>query len=139
MFTCKTILRYAVLSGLISFTPAMGVAAQLMLSFPLLAWPSSSLALEHLGRVCHMTEEGPLLTQGHVELSSSEHTAQVELFSHALHPGHPGNDLVVFVKQVPITEGAGIAKYFKAASTPCPCYFVTRRTRTDLHREFADL
>ena len=100
---------------------------------------SSSLALEHLGRVCHMTEEGPLLRQGHVELSTSEHTAQVELFSHALHPRHPGNDFVVFVKQVPITEGAGISKYFKAASTPCPCYFVTRRTRTDLHREFADL
>jgi hypothetical protein len=118
MFTCKTVLCYGVLSGLISFTPAMGVAAPLMLSLPQLAWPSSSLALEHLGLVCHMTEEGPLLTQGHVELSTSEHTAQVELFSHAL---HPGNNFVVFVKQVPITEAAGIAKYFKAASTPCPC------------------
>jgi len=98
LFTCKTVLCYAVLSGLISFTPAMGVAAPLMMSLPQLAWPSSSLALEHVGLLCHMIEEGPLLTQGHVELSTSEHTAQVELFSHALHPGHPGNDFVVFVK-----------------------------------------
>ncbi len=94
----------------------MGVAAPLMLTLPQLAWPSSSLALEHLGLVCHMTEEGPLLRQGHVDLSTSEHTAQVELFSDALHPGHPGNDFVVFVKQVPITEGAGIAKYPKLQS-----------------------
>ena len=54
-----------------------------------------NLVLEHLGLVCHMCEEGPLLTQGHVELSTAEHAAQVELFSHAL---HPGNDVVVFVK-----------------------------------------
>jgi hypothetical protein len=98
--------------------PAMDVAAPLLLSPPQLAWPSSTLALDHLGLVCHMTEEGPLLTQGHVGLSTSDHTARVELFSHALHPGHPGNEFVILVS-VLITEAAGLAKNFKAASTPC--------------------
>lgn len=86
-----------VLSGLISFMPAMGVAAPLIVSLPELAWPSSYLALERLGFEHHTTEEGPLLTQGLVDLSTSDHAALVELFLHALHAGHRGNDLVVFL------------------------------------------
>ncbi len=81
-------------------------------------------------------EEGPLLTQGHVELSTSDHTARVELFSHALHPGHVEIEIVI----VPITEAAGLAKNFKAASTPCRFQVMQNSmicTRKDLHKESA--